>query len=573
MLFQTIADLKQQSGNSFPNNSARVLGYYNPGDGGGGEFLWDDNAVEADDGGTIFEATSVTGRWKRVYNGAIFLDWFGADHRGNTDASVQFVSAIAAIKSIGSGELRLTGRYKFTSGVQLVNLYGVTISGGAVSDIAESMLVRSAMIFDDAPVNSTGLSISQFLNLQIRDIAIINSRQNEDSAVLELYNGHDFTLDNVKVLSKLGSNSIAIKLGRGTGELSVFNGTIKNCKVYQFNGGISFESNYTNTSLVFQSCYSQNGSYVLNGTVYSSLISCACDGSNTDGYIIRGSDLSNSNTITFVSCGAEGAQFSGFKIESGALNINIVSPHCGANNKAGRNDIGDVLTLEKNNAGLVESIVVSTPTSAAPHGQTPFNIYAGPGVGNVTVISYEPLTLSKGIGGDFAWVSDRLTVVNAETKLNNLLVTNQRKAVQIQAEHQGASLEAGYKKVTQILTASANEFYFYPGSMEKGFIVPNSKIKAISLRLDTDITSSDGGTAMDLIAVDAYPQRRVIKSNVPMQKNTKVDLFNESGLFPITEQNTLGFVLQLRDNKTFDVGGQITAIVYYEYINPLSDRL
>lgn len=77
-VFQTIAHLKSTSG--ITDNAAKVLGYHTPGDGGGGDFYWDPSATEAEDSGTIFDLTSGgTGRWKRNYNAAVNVKWFGAD--------------------------------------------------------------------------------------------------------------------------------------------------------------------------------------------------------------------------------------------------------------------------------------------------------------------------------------------------------------------------------------------------------------------------------------------------------------------------------------------------------------
>jgi len=71
--FDNIAQLKLNS------NIGRVdiLGYYTKGDGGGGTFYWDSTSTEADNGGTIIQATGITaGRWKRVFSGAVNIKWF-----------------------------------------------------------------------------------------------------------------------------------------------------------------------------------------------------------------------------------------------------------------------------------------------------------------------------------------------------------------------------------------------------------------------------------------------------------------------------------------------------------------
>jgi len=57
---------------------AFVNGYYESGDGGGGEFYWDDASVETANNITIWQAAGVpTGRWKRVYGHELNIRWSG----------------------------------------------------------------------------------------------------------------------------------------------------------------------------------------------------------------------------------------------------------------------------------------------------------------------------------------------------------------------------------------------------------------------------------------------------------------------------------------------------------------
>jgi len=67
-----------------------VLGYYVPGDGGGGEFYWDAASVQPDDGGTVIvPATNpAIGRWKRLVDGPLSVKWFGALANANYHDSV-----------------------------------------------------------------------------------------------------------------------------------------------------------------------------------------------------------------------------------------------------------------------------------------------------------------------------------------------------------------------------------------------------------------------------------------------------------------------------------------------------
>lgn len=69
--------------------SVHVRGYYEVDDGFGGFWYWQGNSNEADDGATVIRPNSspVSGRWKRVMRGDVFVDQFGA--RGSYDKVTQ----------------------------------------------------------------------------------------------------------------------------------------------------------------------------------------------------------------------------------------------------------------------------------------------------------------------------------------------------------------------------------------------------------------------------------------------------------------------------------------------------
>ncbi|MGC4231870.1 MAG: glycosyl hydrolase family 28-related protein [Niabella sp.] len=76
-----------------------VIGYSIPGDGGGGEFYWDNTSTDNDNGGTIFQVVGISvGRWKRLFSGSVNVKWFGAKGDDYSDDSDAFIRAINFLK-------------------------------------------------------------------------------------------------------------------------------------------------------------------------------------------------------------------------------------------------------------------------------------------------------------------------------------------------------------------------------------------------------------------------------------------------------------------------------------------
>ncbi len=121
---ENIADLKLLEG--INNQRIYLLGYYTPGDGGSGNFYWDENSIEADNGGTIIKVTSVlVGRWLRDYTKIIDPRIFGVVGDGVTDDYDSINAALDFAESIGGAYVSLEVGVIYGIGTKLIMRSGV----------------------------------------------------------------------------------------------------------------------------------------------------------------------------------------------------------------------------------------------------------------------------------------------------------------------------------------------------------------------------------------------------------------------------------------------------------------
>ncbi len=82
---------------------ANVGGYDSVNDGGGGAFVYVPTGTTSDNDGTVLAPSNNTGRWYRVYTGAVNVKWFGAVGDGSTDDYQAMQNAITYMESLALG--------------------------------------------------------------------------------------------------------------------------------------------------------------------------------------------------------------------------------------------------------------------------------------------------------------------------------------------------------------------------------------------------------------------------------------------------------------------------------------
>jgi len=97
-----------------------------------------------------------------------------------------------------------------------------------------------------------------------------------------------------------------------------------------------------------------------------------------------------------------------------------------------------------------------------------------------------------------------------------------------------------------------------------------ARIIGANLRVDTALTSGDGGASWDADYVDASGLHQAIARMLAFTKNTKHQQFYDPSIdSPITPLATNVRVRCV--GGTFSAGGKVTAVVYYQTITALGD--
>lgn len=165
----TIAALRAVPPTGMPTNfHARVLGYYDAGDGGGGTFHYDDASTDDDDGGSVIKPNAIDaadpGRWKRVETGFVSLRQFGCDPTAAVDCRNQFQRALNWCRTTGQtlggpGDYRIASTKPIVWGRVNFDGKGVRIWNSLPDDYSWTVYGNDSYTANDV-VDETGALVS-----------------------------------------------------------------------------------------------------------------------------------------------------------------------------------------------------------------------------------------------------------------------------------------------------------------------------------------------------------------------------------------------------------------------------
>jgi len=177
--FDNVAELKAVNG-TMQYQTAVIDGYATAGDGGGGAFWWDTSATTGDNAGTILVPTSPTGRWRRIYEGALNIKWFGAQP-GGADCSGAIQQALAVANAAGGGSVYVPpGFFSITASANLpmvVSSHTTVFGDGPASVISVANAGPNYLaLFASANDGTAPVSNVRFQNLRVDQNSTGNSQ-------------------------------------------------------------------------------------------------------------------------------------------------------------------------------------------------------------------------------------------------------------------------------------------------------------------------------------------------------------------------------------------------------------
>lgn len=360
-----------------------------------------------DNDGTIL-VDALNRRWSRIFNGVLLPEWFGADPSGTSDCTSAFNKCFASAKG---KEVRLGGKYKFLSPVVVDynDQYSLKVSGSGSSNHTSNAKANNycCLDFDDIPENSRALTFRGVRGLSL-DGFLISHRKVSSSLSVALWVTQldNFKINGVNIDSNSGPAGQGMRFGESGGEDCAFMGSVDNCKIWMHGGGPAVAVQPLCTSITFKNCYQIGGYYYFQSCIYTSMITCASEGSEVNGY---GYVLYAVKGFTAINCAGEGNKVGVFYISNGSSNVKLISPF-GAGNNSGNTAVAGALVLVDGSGGFNANIHIDNPVSLTPGSNTQHDIGFLSANLNMSVSNVYAQNMLKGIGGAPSWEVSNLSV-------------------------------------------------------------------------------------------------------------------------------------------------------------------
>lgn len=270
--YSTLRALPYTAGSEF----VFVQGCTSIGDGGEGIFFWDSSLTGVtDNGGTIilYNGSSSTGVWKRLYSGSVNVKWFGITGTDNTAAIQNAVNVCSGLKGILYFP---AGAYYISATITFPMTNSIIIMGDGMSSSIIVSSVKDFAFYYQAPAGLGSYEAPKFSKLQIQGYSGIkindivkgfeDTGNPQQGYVMRPY------IDEVRIS---GTNNTGTPNGGiGVQWSKCFDGVINKCHINNFDTGIDFEgsdlctisNNRIESSLIASillSCHNTFGSQTL----------------------------------------------------------------------------------------------------------------------------------------------------------------------------------------------------------------------------------------------------------------------------------------------------------------------
>ena len=293
---QNVATVSQLRG--FAGRNAMVItlqGYYSPGDGGQGNFVYNSNSTAADNGTTVIRPTSVTvGAWLRLNQGSggggglPSVGSFGfVDPTGVSDSSPGFLAAIAS----GQSFFIPPGAYIIDSPLLLTSennagqmIVGSGVVDGAGGGLSKTVLKPGASV--TALFTIDGASFSGYVQgVVLSDFAIDMSLMPSNAVAVLQKQAFDISSNNLRVLnSNVSAGQVAWQFNPGAYTTCLTN--LQGGRVYINGNGVN---DPTTITLINCDIDSIQGQYAANITLVGGAIQPVHYSGMTVDYVAAGS--------------------------------------------------------------------------------------------------------------------------------------------------------------------------------------------------------------------------------------------------------------------------------------------